>query len=161
MICRNTETRESRWEAPDAALQDLKQASRQAHCALHMLRVAPQMQLLAMSSAHAQLLTFIWRQTTADQFFSSGSGDRADGESGSTSVQTSSTGKGNEELLDALRAALQQDGSGMLFNETARQLRGDGVFSNEFFDHLTALANAAGDDAERCVCHIARVVLPL
>ncbi len=95
------------------------------------------------------------RQTLADHFFSSGNGDRADGELGSTCVETSSTGKGFEELLEALRAALQQDGSGMLFNETARKLRGDGVFSNEFFDHLAALANAAGDDAEKCVCHLA------
>lgn len=74
---------------------------------------------------------------------SGGAGATSDG------VSSSSGGKEYAELLFVLREALSRDGSGMLFNETAGALRPDGVFSNEFFDHVSDLAAAAGAEEER------------
>lgn len=79
--------------------------------------------------------------------YCSGSGMHAgsvadDGSDGSSSTDCSG-------MLQTLRAALEQDGSGMLFNETARSLRSDGVFSNEFFDWLAQMADSVEDADER------------
>lgn len=69
--------------------------------------------------------------------------------SGRTSSGGDTPGKDYGELLSMLRDALSQDGSGMLFNETARGLRPDGLFRNEFFDHVSDLTAAADSEAER------------
>ena len=54
-------------------------------------------------------------------------------------------------MLQTLLAALEQDGSGMLFNEQARSLRSSGIFTDEYFDYVMQLAGSAGSDDERSV----------
>lgn len=92
---------------------------------------------------------------------SSGSGTHAGSGAGDGSDISSSTDYSG--MLQTLRAALEQDGSGMLFNETARSLRSDGVFSNEFFDWLAQMADSMEDADERLALSrlIARLSNPL
>ena len=53
------------------------------------------------------------------------------------------------DMLQTLLAALQQDGSGMLFNEHARSLRSSGVFTEQFSDYVMQLADSAESEDER------------
>lgn len=54
------------------------------------------------------------------------------------------------DMLQTLLAALEQDGSGMLFNEQARSLRSSGVFTEQFSDYVMQLAESAHSEDERC-----------
>lgn len=52
-------------------------------------------------------------------------------------------------MLEALRTAYQQDGSGMLFNEAARSHRKHDIFSEGYFVWLAEQAKATQDTDER------------
>lgn len=82
--------------------------------------------------------------------------DSANGQPGSTGSAdavdrslSSSDSSTYGEMLQTLRTALEQDGSGMHFNETARSLRSRGVFGNTYFDYVAQLADSADSEGER------------
>jgi hypothetical protein len=54
-----------------------------------------------------------------------------------------------DDMLQKLLAALEQDSSGMLFNEQARSLRSSGVFTEQFSEYVMQLADSAHSEDER------------